>query len=63
MTGKLDESVGYEDPWELLKHLPQLTYCSLCGVGHLMQLENPEVFNLLFTDWIGKCGNLICKMA
>lgn len=57
LVGKLDDSVGYEDAWNTLKHLPQLTYCCLSGVGHLMQLENPQVFHLLVTDWLKKCDS------
>ena len=54
MVGKQDESVGYEDAWNLLKHLPKLTYFCLNGVGHLMQLENPDAFDFQLTDWLKK---------
>ncbi|MCL2854703.1 MAG: alpha/beta hydrolase [Defluviitaleaceae bacterium] len=54
MVGKQDESVGYEDAWDLLKHLPKLTYVCLDGAGHLMQLEKPEVFNFHIKSWLGQ---------
>jgi len=54
LVGRQDESVGYEDAWDRLKHLPKLTYTALNGVGHLMQIENPEAFNFLLKDWLGK---------
>jgi len=54
MVGKQDESVGFEDQWDMLKHLPKLTYLCLDGVGHIMQLENPGAFHLLLEDWLKK---------
>lgn len=54
LTGKQDESTGYEDSWEVLKHLPRLSYLALDSVGHLLALENPDVFNALLKDWINK---------
>jgi len=54
MVGKQDESVGYEDAWNKLKHLPKLTYFCLNGAGHLMQLENPDAFNFQLKDWLAK---------
>ncbi|MCL2360628.1 MAG: alpha/beta hydrolase [Defluviitaleaceae bacterium] len=56
MVGRQDESVGYEDAWDKLKHLPKLTYIALNGVGHLMQIENPEAFNFHLKDWLRKIG-------
>jgi len=52
IVGKQDESVGYEDAWNTLKHLPKLTYVCLNGVGHLMQIESPDAFNFLLKDWL-----------
>jgi len=52
VVGKQDESVGYEDAWDKLKHLPKLTYTCLNGVGHLMQIENPDAFNFQLKDWL-----------
>jgi len=53
-TGRQDDSAGYEDSWNLLKHLPRLTFVVMDGVGPLMQLENPDAFNFHLKDWLGK---------
>jgi len=46
LTGRQDESVGCEDSWDRLKHLPKLTFVAMDdGIGHLMQIENPEAFS------------------
>ena len=57
LTGKQDDSVGYEDAYELLKELPRLTFVVIDRVGHNLQIENPEVFNLHLHDWLKSLGN------
>jgi len=52
LTGRRDDSVGYEDSWDLLKHLPRLTFVLVDDVGHNLQIENVEVFNLHLSDWL-----------
>ena len=52
LTGRLDNSTGYEDPWDLLNHLPYLTFVVLDGVGHFMQIENSDAFNFHVRDWL-----------
>jgi len=52
LVGRQDESVGYEDAWDVLKHLPRLTYTALDFAGHLLQLEHPQVFNLHLNEWL-----------
>ena len=55
-TGRQDDSAGFEDSWELLKHLPRLTFVTLDCVGPLMQIENPEAFNFHLKDWLKRLG-------
>ncbi|MCL2286483.1 MAG: alpha/beta hydrolase [Firmicutes bacterium] len=55
-TGRQDDSAGYEDSWNLLKHLPRLTFVSLDGVGPLMQIENPDAFNFHLKDWLSRAS-------
>jgi len=52
IVGRQDESVGYEDAWNMLKHLPRLTYVALDFAGHLLHLEHEEVFNLHLREWL-----------
>ncbi|MCL2575991.1 MAG: alpha/beta hydrolase [Defluviitaleaceae bacterium] len=54
LTGRYDDSAGYEDSFNLLKHLPRLTFVTLEGVGPLMQIENPNAFNFHLKDWLSK---------
>ena len=57
LTGRLDNSTGYEDPWEILGHLPGLTFVALDGVGHFIQIENPDAFNFHLKDWLRRIPN------
>jgi len=52
LTGEWDDAVGYEDAWQLLKDLPQLTFVTLDGVGHNLHIENSEAFNLHLREWL-----------
>jgi len=52
LVGRQDESVGYEDAWNMLKHLPRLTFVALDFAGHLLQIEHADVFNLHLHDWL-----------
>ena len=52
LTGKQDNFVGYEDTWELLKHLPQLTFTVLGHAGHNLQIEKVALFNLYLNEWL-----------
>ena len=52
LVGRQDESVGYEDAWNMLKHLPRLTYVALNFAGHLLHLEHEEVFYLHLQAWL-----------
>jgi len=52
LTGRQDDSVGYEDTWETLKHLPQLTFVALNNTGHNLQIENVDIFNAHVENWL-----------
>ena len=52
LCGRQDNMTGIEDAWDMLKHLPRLTYTVLDRVGHNLQFENPEAFNFHFKNWL-----------
>jgi len=52
LTGKQDDSVGYEDTWETVKHLPQLTFAVLDNAGHNLQIEKAEIFEAHVREWL-----------
>ena len=54
LCGRQDNLTGFEDAWEMLGHLPHLTYTVLDGAGHSLQFENPEALNFHFKNWLDK---------
>ena len=60
LAGRQDDSTGYEDPWDMLKHLPKFTFVALDGTGHLLPIENPDIFNAMLKDWLRRVS--ICNV-
>ena len=58
LTGRLDNSTGYKDPWNMLGHLPYLTFVVLDGVGHFMQIENPHASNFHLSQWLERVSKI-----
>jgi len=54
LCGRQDTTTGYQDPWDMLQHLPRITYVALDRAGHSPQIENPAAFNFHFKDWLSK---------
>ena len=52
LTGKQDDSVGYEDAWETVKHLPSLTFVVLDNAGHNLQIEQVALFEAHVGEWL-----------
>lgn len=52
ISGRQDNSVGYQDLWKLTEDYPRATYAVLDMTGHNLQLEQPELFTCLTRDWL-----------
>ncbi len=52
VVGKNDNMVGYEDSFNLYKALTNAVYISLPKAGHTLHLDQPRLFNLVFTTWL-----------
>lgn len=52
ITGKQDNCVGFEDSWNVLKHLPQLTFLKVDNAGHNLQIEQPLIFTDFLRAWL-----------
>jgi len=55
LTGKQDDSVGYEDTWDTVKHLPRVTFVALDNAGHNLQIEKVEIFEAHVREWLRAC--------
>ncbi|MEV5961331.1 alpha/beta hydrolase [Kribbella sp. NPDC051952] len=52
VCGRQDSVTGYEDTYVLLPHYPRATFAVLDVAGHNLQLEQPELFGALVTEWL-----------
>ncbi|MEU6914216.1 alpha/beta fold hydrolase [Streptomyces olindensis] len=52
LAGRQDDSVGYLDQFDLLPHYPRATYAVLDTAGHNLQIEQPELFIALVSEWL-----------
>ncbi|MEU3933282.1 alpha/beta hydrolase [Streptomyces sp. NPDC029044] len=54
LAGRQDDSVGYLDQFDLLPHYPRATYVVLDTAGHNLQIEQPELFTALVSEWLDR---------
>ena len=52
ITGRQDATVGYRDQFKLLKWFPRATYIALDKSGHIPQIEQEVIFNILVKEWL-----------
>jgi len=54
VTGRQDSVVGYRDAWEILANYPRGTFAILDRAGHLMGVEQEDLFHALATEWLDR---------
>lgn len=54
ITGRQDHVVGYQDPWRLIEQYPRATFAVLDMAGHNLQIEQPDVFEVLVHNWLNR---------
>lgn len=54
LLGKQDSVVGYEDAFTILEKFPRATFAILDMAGHNLQIEQPELFNNLMSEWLDR---------
>ena len=52
IAGRQDNAVGYHDLYNLLEDYPRASFVILDTAGHNLQIEQEEVFNSLFLNWL-----------
>jgi len=52
IVGKQDNSVGYRDAWKMIDQFPRATFAVLDKAGHLLGLEQEELFKALVNEWL-----------
>lgn len=54
LLGRQDSSVGYRDAWKIIENYPRATFAVLDTAGHILQIEQEELFNTLANDWLNR---------
>lgn len=52
VVGKQDDSVGYRDAWKMIELFPRATLAVVDRAGHLLPLEQEELFRALANEWL-----------
>ncbi len=54
MAGRQDNITGYRQLEELCNNYARGTVAVIDGAGHNLQIENPEIFEVMITDWLNR---------
>lgn len=52
IVGKQDNWAGYRDAWRMIDQFPRATFAVLDKTGHLLALEQEELFKALANEWL-----------
>ena len=54
LLGRQDSMVGYRDAWQVLENYPRASFAVLDRAGHNLQIEQPQLFNALMSEWLDR---------
>jgi pimeloyl-ACP methyl ester carboxylesterase len=54
VLGRQDSVVGYQDAWKIIENYPRATFAVLDKAGHIVQIEQDELFNSLVNEWLDR---------
>ncbi|MCL2480393.1 MAG: alpha/beta hydrolase [Spirochaetaceae bacterium] len=54
ITGRQDLSVGYKDSFALIEKYPNSDFVILDSAGHMLQIEQKEIFEQLVFNWLSR---------
>jgi pimeloyl-ACP methyl ester carboxylesterase len=57
IMGKQDSMVGYADSWNFLHNYSRASFVVLDNAGHNLQIEQPELFNCMVSDWLNRVSD------
>lgn len=61
ITGKQDAFAGYRDAWRLVENYPRGTFAVLDRAGHLLELEQEDLFSSLVSEWLDRVEEYVKK--
>lgn len=63
LLGRQDSVVGYQDAWKLIETYPRATFAVLDKAGHILQIEQENLFNTLVNEWLDRVEHFISKKS
>ena len=54
VTGRQDDRIGYRDAWGILENYPRGTFAVLDRAGHMMGVEQKDLFHALAGEWLDR---------
>jgi hypothetical protein len=54
LLGLQDSVVGFKDAFNILENFPRATFAILDKAGHNLQIEQDNLFNSLFNEWLDR---------
>jgi pimeloyl-ACP methyl ester carboxylesterase len=63
VAGRQDSVVGYRQAWEIIENYPRATFVVLDRAGHLLEMEQEQVFRVLVGEWLDRVEEYAAAMA
>jgi pimeloyl-ACP methyl ester carboxylesterase len=63
VAGRQDSVVGYRQAWEIVENYPRATFVVLDRAGHLLEVEQDEVFRVLVGEWLDRVEEYAATVA
>ena len=54
VLGRQDSVVGYQNAWNIIEKYPRATFAVLDKAGHVVEIEQDELFNSLTNEWLDR---------
>ncbi len=54
LTGRQDNTCGYQQAWEMAAHFPRATFAVLDRAGHGLTMEQTGLFRALVAEWLDR---------
>jgi pimeloyl-ACP methyl ester carboxylesterase len=54
LMGRQDAHCGYRDAWDILEKYPRGTFAVLDRAGHIVPMEQRDLFNALVSEWLDR---------
>lgn len=63
LTGRQDSNAGYREAWAILDNYPRGTFVVLDRAGHLIVVDQLELFQSLISEWLNRVEEFIAQKS